>query len=58
MSALIAQTRPDIDPDATAVLLLGMIGGASRPLAAGGARAERIVDSIEAVARSIVGDRA
>ncbi|MFC9514861.1 TetR/AcrR family transcriptional regulator [Nocardiaceae bacterium NPDC056970] len=58
VSALIAETRPDIDPDATAVLLLGMIGGASRPLAAGGARAERIVDSIEAVARSIVGDRA
>ncbi|MGO4203480.1 TetR/AcrR family transcriptional regulator [Rhodococcus sp. TAF43] len=58
LSALITEVRPDMDPDGTAVLLLAMVAGAARPLAAGGARAGRIVDSVEAVARSIVGDRA
>lgn len=56
LSATVAEARPDLDAETTAVLLLGMVAGASGPLAAGGARAERIVDSIEAVARSIVDD--
>lgn len=56
LSALITEVRPDMDPDGAAVLLLGMVAGAARPLAAGGERAGRIVESIETVTRSIVGD--